>query len=617
MRHRTILLTTFILLLLWATPLWAQSKEQSNAYSIDYTVKVADIEQELFHVTTEIKNIKDEQLELSLPTWTPGWYTIENYAKNMLRFKITNSKGESLPYVRTHKQTWQVATLGVGTIKIEYDYRANILALNQAKIAKDYAFFTGTQLFLQVSNHRKEPATVHFEMPKDWRIISALKNTADPLTFTATDYDNLVDSPTEMGNFDLVPFEVEGKPHYFVANPAGTFSKEKAESFTKLLTAMIKAESAIFGGLPYEKYLTFYFFARPESNAGGALEHSNAFVAFAPSGEVADPNQLISTAAHEFFHLWNVKRIRPAEMWPYDYSRENESPLLWVSEGITSYYGPLSLYRAHIYDTQAFTQNFSNSISSAENNPAHSYISPAESSAATWLGYDTSAAFEISYYTLGMNLGCLLDLSIRQDTQGQVGLDEVMRTLYKDNYLKNQGFTTDDLIKIINRLTHKDYKAFFQDHVWGVQPLPYNKILGYAGYKLDEKNFKEPYLGIATSVTEEGNIQLTYVEPGAAAAKAGLKIGDILSNLDGIEFQRRNNGLYQHLREKIDQNVKVAIKRQNQPLELTLTVGYKEQRFYQLVALPDPTAEQLKIRNSWLNSEEQKSHGVAGISPQP
>ena len=216
-----------------------------------------------------------------------------------------------------------------------------------------------------------------------------------------------------------------------------------------------------------------------------------------------------------------------------------------------------------------------------------------------------------------MNLGCLLDLSIRQDTQGQIGLDEVMRTLYKDNYLQNQGFTTSDLIKIINGLTHKDYNLFFQDHVWGVKPIPYNTILGYAGYKLEEKNFKESYLGINVSVTPESEIQLTYVEPEAAAAKAGLKVGDIIYSIDGIEFQRRNGGLFQHLREKIDQSVKVVIKREGQHVELNLIVGSREQRFYQVVTLPEPTPEQLKIRNSWLNIEEQKSHGVTGISPQP
>src|SRR5262249_55245911 len=154
-----------------------------------------------------------------------------------------------------------------------------------------------------------------------------------------------LDSPTEMGNFDVTNFEVDGKPHYLVTNPAGIFSQEKATRFTDMLAKIAKTDGAIFGGLPYEKYIYFYFFTRAESNAGGALEHNNSFVAFAPAGQSATPEFIVGTAAHEFFHLWNVKRIRPLEMWPYDYSRENETPLLWVSEGFTNYYGNLALYR--------------------------------------------------------------------------------------------------------------------------------------------------------------------------------------------------------------------------------------------------------------------------------
>jgi predicted metalloprotease with PDZ domain len=218
-----------------------------------------------------------------------------------------------------------------------------VLALNQAKIANDFAFFTGTALFLEVVGHRTSPSNVRFELPADWKIVSALKETADPMTFTASDYDTLVDSPTQMGKFDLIQFQVQGKPHYLVTTPVGAFAKDKAEQFTEMLTKIANTQSAIFGGLPYEKYVYFYFFSRAESNAGGALEHLNSFVAFAFAPV---PEAMIGTASHEFFHLWNVKRIRPAGMWPYDYSREDETPLLWVSEGFTNYYGALAVYRA-------------------------------------------------------------------------------------------------------------------------------------------------------------------------------------------------------------------------------------------------------------------------------
>src|SRR5215510_13586569 len=213
MQTKRYYLLALILLLL----LSQSSLAQKNRLHIEYTVTLTDPASQQFHVTTVIKNINQPGLALSLPTWTPGWYTVENYLKNVLRFQITNASGKNLPHVMSKKQTWNVNTRGITELKIDYDYRATVLALNQAKISRDFAFFTGIELFLEAEGHRQEPVTVHFQIPAGWKIISALKETNDPLTFTASDYDTLVDAPTEMGNFDVTRFEVEGKPHFFVA----------------------------------------------------------------------------------------------------------------------------------------------------------------------------------------------------------------------------------------------------------------------------------------------------------------------------------------------------------------------------------------------------------------
>jgi predicted metalloprotease with PDZ domain len=483
-----LILSSIMLALLLSVP---SAFAQSNQLRVDYTVAVADVDKQLFHVTAEVKNIKEPNLTLSLPTWTPGWYTVENYAKNILRFKITDAQGNWVQPAMIKKQTWRVDTKDLNSLKIEFDYKASVLALNQAKITKDFAFFTGTQLFLEVVGHRNKPSRVRFEFPQGWKLMTSLKDTNDPQTFIASDYDTLVDATTEMGNFDAYPFQVEGKPHYFVATPAGTFSKEKAEKFTQMLAKTYAAQSAIFGGLPYEKQICFYFFARPESNAGGALEHLNSFVAFAPPGNQATPEMLIGTAAHEFFHVWNVKRIRPMQMWPYDYSRENETPLLWLSEGFTNYYSSKANYRAGIIDRNRFLQGVGGAIGGVESNEARKYISPADASVSTWIGYDTAQPFEISYYTQGQNLAALLELSILQDSNGKYGLDDAMRALYKDFYMRGKGYSTEDFLAIINRLTKSDYTKFFRKYINGVDVPPYNDILGYAGYQLDAEGLKE------------------------------------------------------------------------------------------------------------------------------
>jgi len=507
--------------------------QKRDAFRIDYTVSIASVEDQIFHITTDVKNINEPRLELSLPTWTPGWYTVENYFKNVLRFKITDAKGNRIQPEMIRKQTWRVETKGLVSIRIEFDCKASVLALNQAKITSDFAFFTGTELFLEAARHRTSPSTVRFELPPEWKIVSALKQTSDPMTFAAPDYDTLVDAPTEMGRFDLTEFQVEGKPHYLVTTPVGALAKEKAEQFTKMLAKVANAQSSIFGGLPYEKYVYFYFFARPESNASGALEHLNSHVSFAFS---PNPEFMIGTASHEYFHLWNVKRIRPAEMWPYDYSRENETPLLWVSEGFTNYYGSVALYRAGLRTRQQFVQSVEGAINGVESNEARAYISPSDSSVSTWAGYDTPVAFGISYYTQGQNLGALLDLSILHDTNGASRLDDLMRMLYRDFYQKGKGFTTEDMIGIVNRLTSRNYRDFYRKYVSGVEVPPYDTILSYAGYQAQTTSRKSATIGVGLGRTSEG----------------------------------------------------------------VRMVGSRSDSIYKIVELPNPSPDQLKIREAWL-----------------
>jgi predicted metalloprotease with PDZ domain len=587
--RRTPFIVLFVLLFLSFQAVQAQK----SALKVDYTVTLSDTAAQQFHVTTDIKNINQPRLDLSLPTWTPGWYTVENYLKNVLRFRITDASGKILPHTMSKKQTWNVDTRGIKEIKIDYDYRATVLALNQAKITKDYAIFTGIELFLQAEGHRDEPSTVHFALPAGWKIITALKDTSDPMTFTAANYDVLVDAPVEMGNFDVTKFEVEGKPHYLVANPAGTFSSEKAQKFAGMLAKVAEADSKMFGGLPYEKYVYFYFFAPPESNASGALEHLNSFVSFAPSGDVATPEMLIGTASHEFFHLWNVKRIRPAEMWPYDYSRENETPLLWVSEGFTNYYGVRARYRAGLMTEKDFLASVASAATGVENTEAREYISPAESSVSTWVGYDSPTAFSISYYTQGQNLGALLDLSIRNDTDGRSSLDDVMRTLFSDFYKRGKGFTTEDMISIINRLTKKDYHDFYRRYIFGTEVPDYNKILGYAGYKFDKTARQSPVFGFGAR-NRSGGLTVLAVEPDSPATAAGLKVGDIITKINGEDARRSDFG------ELAGKTIKLSVRRGSQEEELTMNVGSREFTAFSAAELPNPDAKQLRVRESWL-----------------
>jgi predicted metalloprotease with PDZ domain len=585
--RRVFLVATVFFLCLQLT------QAQKARLQIDYTVSLKDTSSQQFHVTTDIKNINQPRLDLSLPTWAPGWYTVENYFKNVLRFRITDANGKVLPHTMSKKQTWNVDTRGLREIRVDYDYQATVLALNQAKITKDFAFFQGIELFLEAVGHKNEPSTVHFRLPAGWKIISALKETSDPTVFTADNYDVLVDAPTEMGNFDVTRFEVEGKPHYFVANPSGAFSAEKSKRFTEMMAKVARADSTMFGGLPYDKYVMFYFFQPAESNASGALEHLNSFVAFAPPGDVATPEGIIGTAAHEYFHLWNVKRIRPAEMWPYDYSRENETPNLWVSEGFTNYYGNKARYRAGLMTPENFLNTVAGAASGIESDEARSYISPAESSVSTWVGYDTPVAFGISYYTQGQNLGALLDLSILNDTGGKRGLDDVMRALFTDFYKRGRGFTTEDMIGVIDRLTGRDYHEFFRRYVLGTEVPEYDRIFGYAGYRIEIRDVQVAEIGLFGRF-RNGGITINGVEPNSPAAAAGLRQNDVITKINGqtvVGFSFNSVA---------GKTIKLTLNREGEEVEVPMTVGSRTVKNWELIGVAEPSSRQRQVRDAWL-----------------
>jgi predicted metalloprotease with PDZ domain len=330
-----------------------------------------------------------------------------------------------------------------------------------------------------------------------------------------------------------------------------------------------------------------------QSNASGALEHLNSYVAFSPGGERSTPEGIIGTGAHEFFHLWNVKRIRPAEMWPYDYSRENETTLLWVSEGFTNYYGNVGTYRGGVTTKEQFLASAGNAVAGIENSEARKYISPANSSVSTWAGYDTPTAFGISYYTQGQNLAALLDLSIRNDTDGKSSLDDVMRALFNDHYKKGKGFTTADMVDIINKLTKNDYNAFYNRYVFGTDVPDYERIFGYAGYDLVKKTTTMPDFGFSIR-PRNGGFGINGVDIGGAADAAGLRVGDVIMKING---DSPFNAPFGTLGGK---EITLTVMRDGKETEMPMKVGSREFTGYSLSEMNGATPRQLKIRDGWL-----------------
>jgi predicted metalloprotease with PDZ domain len=433
-------------------------------------------------------------------------------------------------------------------------------------------------------------------VPPGWRLVSALDETQDSSVFTAPDYDALVDAPTWLGAFDLHRFVVEGKPHYLVLEVPGRLPPFPSDSIAAAVAraaSIIEAQSAIFGGLPYEKYVIF----RTPGPGADAIEHATSSV-------TVNSNVLGSALdSHEFFHVWNVKRIRPVEMWPYDYSQPNVTTSLWFSEGVTSYYSDLTRYRAGLKSDTVLLDDLANAINASRvdssgswnwNNDSRRHVSPADASVATWLGRSHWAYWQ--YYSQGELLGALLDLSILHDTDGARGLDDVMRRLYHEFYERNRGFKPDDLIRAVSNVAGRDCGDFFSRFVTGVEVPPFDTVFGYAGVRLRAR-----YAGVIEApqeVVEQGR-RILRVTPGGPAAAAGLRPRDIIVTVDGQPVNRfipwccaavSGDGV----------QVTLGILRDSSRMDVVVVLRRGPAVSPGLEFDPAPSAQQLKIRSAWL-----------------
>jgi predicted metalloprotease with PDZ domain len=484
-RNRRWLCSAGMILCL-ARPVFSQFAVRSTEFSAEYTVALGDPASRRFHVTATFHNLHEPTLDVALPVWTPGVYTVKNYADNISKFSAHDSVGVRLRAPKVEASTWRIEARGEHTVIVEFDYAANDLSWNGAGITDRYALFTGTQLFLEPKGHRDSPAMVWFKLPSGWKVASALAETSDSTVFRAANYDELVDAPNVLGSFAVAQFDVDGKPHFIVRAPADSIHDDVQDKIIAL-RKIVLTERAIFGSLPYDKYV---FFGVVKD--GGALEHATSYLAGIELNEI--------NAAHEFFHLWNVKRIRPAELWPYDYSRIRPGPSLWVSEGITSYYQNLVAYRAGFTqfadipsDGPVPTTRSSGSgelelraelayrIGVFEGTDARQYVSPSDASWSDGLAYGSATP---TYYLSGELLGALLDLSILNDTDGKRRLDDVMRALYEQYYKKGKGFTAEDLVHTVSATAGRDYREFFSRYVTGTEDFPFDSVFAFAGYHI-------------------------------------------------------------------------------------------------------------------------------------
>jgi predicted metalloprotease with PDZ domain len=571
---------------------YAENQIPARGVEIDYTLNIKNPASHIYDVEISIKGIREATLSVSMPAWSPGMYRIENYARNVQDFHATTGRNQPLKWEQTDKQTWRITKQPTDDVDVYYQIYSNLLNDQMADVAPPATF-------MYVVGQKHVPPSLKYNAPGGWKIYTGLEKKGD--RYHAGDYDIFIDAPAFIGDFKVLEFDTDGAHHRMVfSKPNISMSAAQVSSD---IQDIVEAAAKIFGKLPYKEY-TFLFKVQPQGT--NSVEHLNSTrITVGENDFVAESayRQFLATVAHEFFHLWNVKRIRPAVLGPFDYTREVQTHLLWLSEGITSYYADLLLERAGIDMPTEYLFKMSNVIDSLEHTPGRRMMSAEEASWRAWLTSDNVAGNTVSYYTKGELIGWLLDIEIRARTKNQKSLDDVMRYLMANYADKGVGFPEDGFLKAIETVSGSDFHEFYEAAAQSHQELDYNRYLKQAGLTVNVQ--LQPgtiYLGVDFDSAEGGLPRVRRVAAGSPAERAKLDAGDLLiaMNDERLTFENFRSRLHSHV---IGETIKLTVMRDQRLLNLSIIpIEFQEER-WDLSENLRATPEQLELKNKWLGAK--------------
>lgn len=568
---------------------------------VAFTVSMPRPDTHVFNVEMRCEGIRDEEVELKMPAWSPGYYVILDYAKNVGHFEARDSAGRSLPWKKTSKNAWRVATGGASPFTVSYDVWAMGSSIAESSLDERQAFLSPTSLFLHPAGRIGTPVTVTVTPREGWPRISTGLAPAKgrPNTFTAPDFDILYDSPILVGDQEVLSFEVNGIPHTFEGRDLGKLDRVR---FTADLKAMVTAATDLMGDIPYERYAFISI-----GPGGGGLEHLNSQLITFDAAKMADPVEYRRTfrfITHEYFHHFNVKRIRPIALGPFDYDRENYTRMLWVSEGITVYYEDLLLVRNGFTPREEYLELLGRGLSAYESSPGRRFQSPSESSFDSWFGYfDRNEHLRnttVSPYDSGLVLALLLDLRIRHETRNRRSLDDVLRTLYRTFAKeKGRGFTDEEFRRVCEDVAGVSLAEIFDRYVATTDEIDYARYLAYGG--LEDAGEATPGGGELGADLEarNGKVVVTRVGIGSGASLAGLSSGDEILAVDAVRVDAAEPRELLSGRRK-GETVKLLVSRHGSVRELNVTLGPKTARSFRFRRLPGSTPLQSAIYESWM-----------------
>lgn len=562
---------------------------------------------------------------LAMPVWTPGSYLIREYQRHLQDFTATDAGGQPLKWEKTDKNSWRVVTNGGRSWNASYRVYANELSVRTNELNSGHAFWSSAALLMYLEGHLNNPSIVRVLAPDVWKVATALPAVpGQKNTFRAENFDVLYDSPFEVSNFKTISFTVKGVPHRIVIDGAGNYDPEKMR---RDVQKIVETQIELMGGeVPYPDY-TFILHLRATSDG---LEHANStalgyprfgFIDRPQRSTSASPSPTTSSQAsyqgflslvsHEFFHLWNVKRVRPDALGPFDYDKENHTKLLWVAEGVTDYYAEIALRRAGLISDRDFLSAAAGSIQTLQNTPGRLVQSLEDSSFDTWIKFyrqdANSINSQVSYYDKGAIVGLLLDLQIRQKSGGAKSLDDVMRHLYLEFFKKNRNYTPQDFQKAAELMAGTSLDEFFRKSVRGRDELDYNGILAAAGLKLDTgvivdngKPVERVYLG-ADTVQDGDRVIVRRVYAGSFAYEQGLNTGDQIIALDNNRVTKEFFDA--RIAEKRPGDlINLTIFRFDELSTLLIKLGGRTDGTYRIQPVENSTEMQKRIYQAWLGT---------------
>jgi predicted metalloprotease with PDZ domain len=570
---------------------------------ISYTVSMPKPYTHLLEVELRLSaSSLPAQSELKMPVWTPGSYLVREYARHVQDFSVKGANGRDLAWRKINKNTWQVDTAGSREIVATYRVYSNELTVRTNELNDEHAFWNNAALLMFPKGHVNAPSTVRINPFGTWRIATGLPAGTAANTFRAPNFDILYDSPFEVSNFKQIDFTVHGKPHRVVFSGDGNYDLQRiAADFPKIIDEGYK----IFGELPYDNY-TFIVNLR----GGGGLEHLNSTAlqfnrfGFKPEARYQD---FLSLVAHEYFHLWNVKRIRPDALGPFDYENENYTRLLWVAEGGTAYYESVLLRRAGLITAEKFLSDKATAIQQLQARPGRFETSLEEASFDAWIKYyrpdENAINNQISYYDKGDVVNMMLDTTIRSSSGGKKSLDDVMRYLYDEFYKKGRNYTPADHQKAAEIMAGRSLDDFFSKYVRGTADIDYNQALSGLGLRViaSETNAGKAYIG-ADLAEANGQLTIRSLPVGTPAYEQGLNTGDQIVAVDG--YRASQNFLQSYISErKPGDRIRLTVFRYDKIREIDFALGSNTRSEYRISSVDSPSGTQRRLYSDYLRSE--------------